>query len=635
MSITSYAQNFEDVMLWRALGHIERGFYIDIGAQDPVIDSVSLAFHERSWQGIHVEPTPHYAELLRQNRAGDRVIQAAVGNGPAVLPFFEIPDTGISTGDPIIAEQHRQRGFNVHEITVPCITLSSIFDACAESEIRWLKIDVEGFERQVLLSWGTSAARPWVVIVEGTLPCTQIETHESWEAILTDYGYVPVYFDGLNRYYISAAHPELKEAFLAPPNVFDGFNLNGTANAPFHNLIVERHQKEINEVVTQLELQKQTTNNEIERLSVNLISVNDECVKRAEQASQARQEAETLLRNQVQREQEVSAQLLAMQRDCAENEKELRKEITILQLQTQQQDAELRTRLDEHHRTVKAHADLEVQLNKKILLAQKTNQQLRLMLVEAQRNLETIRTSFIWRMTTPLRALASFINLKKHTINSASSEQAVKQFPELPHPQILATEFTMPPSAQATTPITTVNELLVFQDQQFICHAFQTVLGRAPDAEGMNYYLGRIRAGYTKMSILMQLCLSNEGRAYAPNLRGLDSAIQRYQREKYPLIGWLFRKFYGAESNHPIERKLRAIEQQIFLIRDENSRHFKQIAAALTVAPDNASSITPDSPEFIHSPPLEPDGLKQLTPRAKNIYIQLKTAAAVNARRTA
>ena len=51
MPITSYAQNFEDVILWRALEHVERGFYIDIGAQDPVVDSVSLAFYERGLAG--------------------------------------------------------------------------------------------------------------------------------------------------------------------------------------------------------------------------------------------------------------------------------------------------------------------------------------------------------------------------------------------------------------------------------------------------------------------------------------------------------------------------------------------------------------------------------------------------------
>ena len=42
MTFISYAQNFEDVMLWRALKHVEKGFYVDVGAQDPVVDSVSL-----------------------------------------------------------------------------------------------------------------------------------------------------------------------------------------------------------------------------------------------------------------------------------------------------------------------------------------------------------------------------------------------------------------------------------------------------------------------------------------------------------------------------------------------------------------------------------------------------------------
>ena len=51
MTLTSYAQNFEDVILWRALKHVEHGFYIDIGAQDPVIDSVSLAFYQQSATG--------------------------------------------------------------------------------------------------------------------------------------------------------------------------------------------------------------------------------------------------------------------------------------------------------------------------------------------------------------------------------------------------------------------------------------------------------------------------------------------------------------------------------------------------------------------------------------------------------
>jgi FkbM family methyltransferase len=249
MSIVSYAQNFEDVMLWRALGHIPNGFYIDVGAQDPVVDSVSLAFYEKGWRGLHVEPTPHYAELLRQQRLGDIVVQAAVGEKTKEIIFFEIPETGISTADATIAEQHRQRGFDVREISVSCIRLSAIFKSSKSKEIHWLKIDVEGLEAQVLSSWGKSKARPWIVVVESTLPLTQTESHAAWEPRLLTYGYEFVYFDGLNRFYVSTSQLELKNAFATPPNVFDGFSLNGTASTTFHRLIDERHKAELLEVL--------------------------------------------------------------------------------------------------------------------------------------------------------------------------------------------------------------------------------------------------------------------------------------------------------------------------------------------------------------------------------------------------
>jgi FkbM family methyltransferase len=277
-AITSYAQNFEDVMLWRALGHIQNGRYIDIGAQDPVVDSVSLAFHEHGWKGVHVEPTPHYAEMLRQQRPGDEIIQAAISTEAGVIKFFEIPQTGISTGDPTIAQQHRERGFDVREITVVSITLASIFKSCEEIEIHWLKIDVEGFEKQVLSSWSPSQVRPWVVVVESTLPLTQTESHETWEPILLGYGYTAVYFDGLNRYYISNVHPEIRSAFLSPPNVFDGFSVNGTASTTIHHLIEARHKEQVSKLVAQNEHQVLNNKNEISSLNQTLDQLSQELV---------------------------------------------------------------------------------------------------------------------------------------------------------------------------------------------------------------------------------------------------------------------------------------------------------------------------------------------------------------------
>lgn len=253
----SYSQNFEDVMLWRALGHIEKGFYIDVGAQDPIADSVSMAFYEHGWRGIHVEPTQHYADLLRKYRPDETVIQSAVSTEIGVMRFFEIPNSGISTGDARIAKEHAARGFPVREISVPCITLASLFKSCEKKEIHWLKIDVEGMEEKVLRSWKLSKVRPWIVVVESTLPLTQTESHRAWEPLLLKLGYAFVYFDGLNRYYVSSAQQPLRGAFCSGPNVFDGFTFNGTSSAAFwgtvetrYKLLLESKEAELSNVIS-------------------------------------------------------------------------------------------------------------------------------------------------------------------------------------------------------------------------------------------------------------------------------------------------------------------------------------------------------------------------------------------------
>lgn len=221
--ITSYAQNFEDVMLWRALGRVENGFYIDVGANDPIVDSVSKAFYEHGWRGIHVEPLSEYAAALRQDRPDERVIEAVLTAHAGTQAFYHIPKTGLSTGAKEVANRHQSTGWQVSEIVVPATTLANVFSEVGDGPIHWLKIDVEGMETDVLMGWGEHAARPWIVVVEATEPSSQIQSWCKWEQLLLDLGYEFVYFDGLNRFYISSQHRELKQLFSTPPNIFDGF----------------------------------------------------------------------------------------------------------------------------------------------------------------------------------------------------------------------------------------------------------------------------------------------------------------------------------------------------------------------------------------------------------------------------
>lgn len=248
----SYASNFEDVMLWRALKSATPGFYVDIGAHHPVVDSVTMAFYERGWRGINVEPIRHLHEMLVQDRPRDINVCAAASSSGGSVEFYDVVGTGLSTTNPQIAQQHKQAGYEVCTYSVAMMTLESIYESYNISEVHFLKIDVEGAEADVLRGSAFDKVRPWVVIVEATEPNTQIPTHELWESLLIAEEFKPVYFDGVNRYYLSKDHPELAEFFHVPPNVFDDFIQYPCWRAQQGIVVCEKHVREIEKQIKKL-----------------------------------------------------------------------------------------------------------------------------------------------------------------------------------------------------------------------------------------------------------------------------------------------------------------------------------------------------------------------------------------------
>ena len=224
MTLISYAQNHEDILLWRALKNIENGFYIDVGASDPFEDSVTQLFYERNWRGINIEPSLKSYQRLCQERTLDINLCCAVGDCQGKTTFYDIPTRGWSTSDSKVGEFYRQKGENVTLREVEILCLNSILESHQKPSIHFLKIDVEGSEKSVLKGLNLSVFRPWVLLVEAISPIDQTASYEEWEPQVLNSGYRFVYFDGLNRFYIAEEHyEELKQAFAYPPNVLDDF----------------------------------------------------------------------------------------------------------------------------------------------------------------------------------------------------------------------------------------------------------------------------------------------------------------------------------------------------------------------------------------------------------------------------
>ncbi len=219
----SYAQNLEDVVLWRVLGHVDQGTYVDVGAADPEEHSVTKAFYERGWSGLNVEPADDYAERLRTARPRDLTIQVCAGEAEGTATFHHVLGTGLSSLVESSIDALAATSYEVVDVQAPMQRLDALLAEVGFGgrEIHFLKIDVEGFEESVLRGIDLSIWRPWVIVAEATKPNSTEQVHERWEPLLLENGYEFCLFDGLNCFYLAREHPELRANLSYPACVFD------------------------------------------------------------------------------------------------------------------------------------------------------------------------------------------------------------------------------------------------------------------------------------------------------------------------------------------------------------------------------------------------------------------------------
>ena len=236
----SYAQRFEDFHLWRALGDVQNGFYVDVGAGPPVYDNVSFAFYLAGWRGICVEPNPALAALGRAVRPHDYLYEGLCGAaaGEATL-YLQHEFHGLST---TIAEHakaaEKEINRNAEVLTLPMTTLAALCEKQAPATFEFLKVDVEGAEADVLRGADFSRFRPKIIVVEAIKPLTLAPAWDEWEPLLAHHGYSYVWDDELNRYYVAEEARAVRPRLAAGPKWYaDGpqiGNFKGAAEDPSH-----------------------------------------------------------------------------------------------------------------------------------------------------------------------------------------------------------------------------------------------------------------------------------------------------------------------------------------------------------------------------------------------------------------
>ncbi len=264
----SYAQNLEDVVLNRIFKNKPAGFYIDVGAHDPTELSVTKHFYDLGWSGINIEPISTSYRKFRHQRPRDINLNCAAGANHGTLTIHEVegyPALSSFNHDAAVAGG-KIADSSVKDFTVEIQTLAEICGRHCDGMIDFIKIDVEGYEKEVILGADWKKFRPVMLVAEACKPLEPlIPTWQEWEPLVLGADYILVYYDGLNRYYLHREDEHLKKEFDMPMTpALDNFSLysdvrkareaeNRADISDSENSMLHHEKEESNKKIQQLE----------------------------------------------------------------------------------------------------------------------------------------------------------------------------------------------------------------------------------------------------------------------------------------------------------------------------------------------------------------------------------------------
>ncbi len=205
-----FSQDDEDLILYHVLKDVRKVCWIDAGANDPVHASVTKFFSLRGGAGINIELQHGFWKKLEKDRPHDKNIEAGVSNQKGVLTLFGREGSQI-------ASFAKKSGLNkgARPRKVPAETLRDICRRyfSPKDVVHFLKIDVEGWEKQCLEGMDFQYIKPWILCIESS---GSENSPDEWETIIEAEGYEFAMQYRANRYYVSKEHRELKKLFQSP-----------------------------------------------------------------------------------------------------------------------------------------------------------------------------------------------------------------------------------------------------------------------------------------------------------------------------------------------------------------------------------------------------------------------------------
>jgi len=168
-ALGSYSQFSEDLLIDLLFLSKDKGFYVDVGANDPAFNNNTKRLYDKGWCGINIEPGIEQLEKFTSSRRRDINLNIGVGPIKGKMIFYRVVgDSTLSSFDRKVAIKMAETyGLKVIEEEVPVLRLVDIHDDYVKgNHVDFMSVDAEGFDLDVLKSNDWSKFRPSLVMAE-------------------------------------------------------------------------------------------------------------------------------------------------------------------------------------------------------------------------------------------------------------------------------------------------------------------------------------------------------------------------------------------------------------------------------------------------------------------------------------
>lgn len=166
------SQEGEDILIKRLLKglYAEPGYYVDVGAHDPIRFSTTLHYYMRGWRGINIEPNPDVIQNFNELRSHDINLNVGVAKQAGQMTYYRFIEPAFNTVCSEQADYARTKTKLLDIVEIPVEPLETLLNRHLQKEqierLQFINIDVEGFELDVLKSNDWSRYRPKLILVE-------------------------------------------------------------------------------------------------------------------------------------------------------------------------------------------------------------------------------------------------------------------------------------------------------------------------------------------------------------------------------------------------------------------------------------------------------------------------------------